>query len=257
MSSSASPMCGEGSYQSIDRLVLALSADVRAAFPRAYRGVGCRGIFSSRGASSGFDYNNTKGVFMHERLCQLSSRLRAAASNASAPLTLCEVGFNAGHTSMLLLQATGNSRVLTFDLGDYPWAKWTAQLLKEVYGDRFEATFGSSGQTVPAFHRARPAEVCDIVYIDGAKDYQLRLDDIKHFREMARAGAPLIFDEVCTRSCIVGSGDCSKEAQPGCLWVEATAAVSDAVKQGLLLVEDCAWPKSYEGTDGICVGRFT
>ena len=89
-----------------------------------------------------FTYGSSKAAFLHNETC---------VREAGEPVRqICEVGFNAGHTSLLWLEAVPTARVTAFDMGDMAYAAKQAALLKRAYGNRFEVVWGSSLETVPA-----------------------------------------------------------------------------------------------------------
>ena len=83
---------------------------------------GLFGIFANGDAVAGRpnkrnfrDYEDVKVSFMHAHACRLGQRTWRP--------TVCEVGFNAGLSALLLLESVPNGVVLSFDLGDMPWAR--------------------------------------------------------------------------------------------------------------------------------------
>ena len=96
-----------------------------------------------------------------------------------------QIGFLAGHTALLFLEAAPAAHVLSFDLGEWPWAKKQAALLTRAYGvARFKAVFGSSEETLPSYARTRMRPKCDVAFIDGGKTEQLRMADLKTFARL-------------------------------------------------------------------------
>ena len=61
------------------------------------------------------NYAQVKTRFIFSRLCALSQQ---------RPIrNVCEIGFNAGLSAMLLLEASRTARVLSYDLADFAWAR--------------------------------------------------------------------------------------------------------------------------------------
>ena len=66
--------------------------------------------------------------------------------------TVCEVGFNMGHSSLNWLLTDEAVRVVSFDLGDNAYTRHGAAYLKERFGaHRLELVVGDSAVTVPAY----------------------------------------------------------------------------------------------------------
>jgi hypothetical protein len=70
--------------------------------------------------------DRTWGVASVQRYAMTKTRFifatLTAAFDPSAAVTVCELGFNAGHSAMLFLETLPNARVVSFDLGDTRWA---------------------------------------------------------------------------------------------------------------------------------------
>merc|ERR1712037_761980 len=80
---------------------------------------------------------------------------------------ICEVGFNAGHSAAVFLNANPEAAVYSFDIGPFPYTRGNAELMEQLFDDRFEYIQGPSGDTVPEFHRQRPNVRCDVISVDG------------------------------------------------------------------------------------------
>ena len=189
------------------------------------------------------DYKQAKTRFMHRLVC---------AAAAAQPLnSIAEIGFAAGHTSLLMLEAAPSAHVATFDLGDAPWTTHQAQLLTAAYPGRFNFSFGPSQLTVPQHHTLEPTRRIELAFVDGAKAYTPRLLDILNLRPLATPTATLLFDEICTLGCANGTEPCADDCFNG-----APKAYAHASHLGLIRVSECAWPPGFEQVDGICGGHF-
>merc|ERR1711937_956185 len=77
----------------------------------------------------------------------------AAIALATKPKTICDVGFNGGHSAAMWLTASPDARVYAFDL-DAPFVGYTrpaAALMQELFGKRFLWMPGRSQETLPTF----------------------------------------------------------------------------------------------------------
>lgn len=113
--------CRPGGFERIDKLARLLSAAGSGGCSQ-FGFHGMFGVFSeplksSPGWISKYKYGSTKSSFIFNETCA-----HAHASPCEL-LQICEIGFNAGHTALLFLEAAPAARVLSFDLGDMPWAK--------------------------------------------------------------------------------------------------------------------------------------
>lgn len=196
-------------------------------------------------------YGSTKSSFMFNKTC---THARASPGGLAQ---VCEIGFNAGHTALLFLEAAPTAHVVSFDLGDMPWAKKQAALLTRAYGAaRFKAVFGSSDVTVPPYASRMPTK-CDVVFSDGGKAEALRLNDLRNLRELAQPHVLILVDEVTTLACMRGEGERTRSCGDyGMAWGGTTYAYHTAAREGWLRIDSCAWPPGLQDRDGICSGRY-
>ena len=178
------------------------------------------------------------------------------------------MGFNAGLSALLLLEAVPTARVLSFDLGDQPWSKHAAHALAQRYRGRGQRSsrflgvvFGDSAETIPRYKREHPGFACDVAFVDGSKSYQGRKSSLNDLRAMASANAVVFLDEVTSQRCINGSlplpthtATCRHLNPP---YYAAVRAYDNFCRKGQMRVLECAWPKGrFEDRDGICMAQF-
>eukprot|EP00041_Stephanoeca_diplocostata_P013471 m.236078 g.236078 ORF g.236078 m.236078 type:complete len:317 (+) comp19347_c0_seq20:653-1603(+) len=165
-------------YESVLHKAQWLSNRTMQLFPKHKWDPGSKGIFSR---SHPFNYQGVKTRFFFEKVCEFGQR------KYPKPVTVCEVGFMAGHTAQLFLETLGESppsNVVSFDLGTWPWARPNGELLRSIYGNRHTSVFGDSRKTIAQFASSHKDVQCDIVFIDGAKDESIRFSDINQFRKV-------------------------------------------------------------------------
>ena len=109
--------------------------------------------------------------------------------------TVCEVGINAGHSSVLWLTACPDATVILFDMPYKSWSQATYDFLRTTYGRRVEITEGDSLNTIPGFIERHPDWQCDVIAIDGSKDPAVRYQDLEHFKQVAHAQTLLLLDD--------------------------------------------------------------
>ena len=172
--------------------------------------------------------------------------------------TVCEVGFNAGLSALLLLESVPNGVVLSFDLGDLPWAREADRLLRNAYGPRFPGVvWGDAARTVQDMAIRKPL-LCDIAFVDGDKSYKGRYETLWALSDAARPNALVFMDEVTSEACVNGTFAPGAEHAQHCTALgqyPPVRAYNDACREGWFRVERCAWPRKHT-TDGICLGRF-
>ena len=112
-------------------------------------------------------------------------------------VTVCETGFNAGHSAAAFLTVSDRVDYVGFDLGtEYSAAKPCFQRLVGSFGAaRMKVTWGDSITTVPRYLRENPALRCDLAVVDGGHAYRPALSDLKNFaRVMSPQGWVLVDD---------------------------------------------------------------
>ena len=115
-----------------------------------------------------------------------------AAIGASPTVrTVCEIGFNVGHSALVWLSSSPTSRLVEFDTFDTAQGLAALDFLQRRYPGRVTAYRGDSLVEVP---RARLPSPCDVVHIDGRHQYDYVLRDFFHVREHASPNATYVFD---------------------------------------------------------------
>lgn len=112
--------------------------------------------------------------------------------------TICETGFNGGHSALRWLLTNPTARIISFDIGDGPGehhVEAAAAYLKEHFGDRFELVLGNSAETLPAYHAKHPEFRCDLSAVDGGHTYALAKHDLKNLREMTASDGTVAVDD--------------------------------------------------------------
>ena len=248
-------MCS--SLQAVHRLARAQSQNLIAQRnTTGYDVHGLFGIFGNGDAIAGkpgrryfTDYGGVKVAFLHREACAMPGVAVA-----------CEIGFCAGLSALLLLEAFPRARVLSFDLGNLPWAHAADDMLRAQYAPaRFPGVvFGDAAATIPREHAQRPF-ACDAVFVDGDKSYAGRYASLARLRAVSRDGAAVFMDEVTSEACVNGTY-ASVEHERHCrdrnanYW-PAVRAYNRAAREGWLRVQRCAWPPRHRH-DGICLARF-
>jgi len=114
--------------------------------------------------------------------------------------SICETGFNLGHSSFNYLAANPHAIVHSFDLGIHQYARNMAAFLHRLFPRRFFIHFGDSTKTVPEFAHTHPDHRCDFIYVDGGHTYAVAIADLQNLAAMADvdAGNVIMFDDYPT-----------------------------------------------------------
>jgi lipopolysaccharide biosynthesis glycosyltransferase len=81
---------------------------------------------------------------------------------------IMEIGFNAGHSSLLYLLANPNSTLTIFDICEHKYTLPCFKYLQSVFPDRLQIFPGDSTKTVSEFYINNPNTKFDLIHIDGA-----------------------------------------------------------------------------------------
>ena len=219
---------GIDAYVSIERRFDELDAWTRQAHPE----------YSDRlwGIASLSLYATKKTRFIYDTL----------RSSFPGARSVCELGFNAGHSALLFLETLPQARVYSFDLCDGPWTLRNADHVASMYPGRFELIIGDSAETAPAFG-TRGIE-CDVVFVDGSKDAQHRRVDMALFRKFAHDKTVVFLDEVSSSACIRGAELCRGD------YAAITEVYMSLVQEKQLFLRECI--DTITEDDSFCAATF-
>ena len=103
-----------------------------------------------------------------------------------------EVGFNAGHSAVLMLEAEPALDLTALDICTHPYTRPCAALLADAYGDRFAFHAGDSRQALDGLDGA----AFDLVHIDGGHGADVARHDLDWVCRATRPGTRLVVDDV-------------------------------------------------------------
>eukprot|EP00698_Gefionella_okellyi_P015341 TRINITY_DN4329_c1_g2_i1.p1 TRINITY_DN4329_c1_g2~~TRINITY_DN4329_c1_g2_i1.p1 ORF type:complete len:564 (+),score=126.08 TRINITY_DN4329_c1_g2_i1:249-1694(+) len=99
--------------------------------------------------------------------------------------TVCEVGFNVGHSTVIWLENNPNVHVYSFDFCSNPCSEDTIAFLQRKYNNRLTLMCGDSRVTIPQFAREHPDVKCDLIHVDGGHTGDVPLADLRNMRVLA------------------------------------------------------------------------
>lgn len=112
---------------------------------------------------------------------------------------MCEIGFNAGHSTMLLLLGRKTPLEFTiFDIGHHPYTKPCLEYIGSKYTNvRFEYIEGDSTKTMSKWIRDHKdyLESYDVVHVDGGHSELCIFNDMKNADILVKVGGILIIDD--------------------------------------------------------------
>jgi predicted O-methyltransferase YrrM len=113
--------------------------------------------------------------------------------------SIAEIGFNAGHSTLIMLMSNQHLKIQSFDLGAYESSRQAWAVLKKHFPQRtLNMVWGDSTQTVPQFSSEHADTKFDIVIVDGGHTYEIAYADILNMKKLSHKDTVLIVDDtVC------------------------------------------------------------
>ena len=120
---------------------------------------------------------------------------------ASTPFvnSICETGFNYGHSSFAFLTAKKDNKVLSFDIGHHDYTPPLMKYLEKTYPSRFRYVIGDSTKALPIFISENPSYKCNMFFVDGSHTYEIAYSDLKNFRRLSEGNNIIVLDDFPTR----------------------------------------------------------
>jgi predicted O-methyltransferase YrrM len=116
-----------------------------------------------------------------------------------AKTRVCEIGFNAGHSTLLLLLGRDTPLDFTvFDIGHHAYTKPCLEYMKEAFPNvTFEYIEGDSTMKVPQWtaNNADRMGTYDVVHVDGGHSEHCIRNDMKNAVRLVAPGGILIIDD--------------------------------------------------------------
>ena len=110
--------------------------------------------------------------------------------------TICEIGFNMGHSSFQWLTGSSSTtKLYSFDLNQHPYSQPMAAFMSKTFPGRFSFIPGDSTITVPAAKHLEGK--CDLLIVDGGHTYDIALKDVTNMRKLANPKHHLMIIDDC------------------------------------------------------------
>jgi predicted O-methyltransferase YrrM len=110
--------------------------------------------------------------------------------------TVLEIGFNAGHSSYVFLEARPDVQVVSFDLGEHGYVSAAKEFIDKKFPGRHQLVMGDSTVTVPQFRERCPDAVFDLAFVDGGHDYEVAIADLRNCQPLVAAGGLVVMDDL-------------------------------------------------------------
>lgn len=133
-----------------------------------------------------------------EEFKELQSKRSNILYYAKDAKKICEIGFNAGHSAVLLHESSAkDAHILFFDLGNHSYMKPCYDYVKGEYTQSSEFIVGDSRETFLAYLSEHPEDVgtYDLVHVDGGHEESVFQSDIQNSLKLVKKGGFIIVDD--------------------------------------------------------------
>jgi hypothetical protein len=168
-----------------------------------------------------------------------------AGSPEPVTRTICDTSFNSGHSALRFLSQSP-ANVIEFDDGSHRYSHRASRFLKSKFGTRFEIMFGDRNVQVPEYHQKHLDSKCDLIVVDGARNYSRAYTDLINFAKMSSKDHVLAMDNTpCGASYCAGPTQAWQElVSLGCIEeLQAVPMGSDAGFTTGRFVSCPLWPE--------------
>jgi len=138
-----------------------------------------------------FTYNNISYV---NDIKNKQANLYYIASLLSNNANVCEIGFNAGHSSILILSASSNINLTIFDIDEHNYSILCLDYIKSVFNNNIDYIEGNSIYTIPLFINNNDIKY-DLIHIDGGKNKECIINDMKNANILIKPNGIIIIND--------------------------------------------------------------
>jgi predicted O-methyltransferase YrrM len=108
---------------------------------------------------------------------------------------ICEIGFNAGHSIVVMILNNPEAEYVLFDLGVHLYSKPCLKYIKKYFKDtKIDVYWGDSTEMLPKYISQNNAKF-DLVHIDGSHRSKIYTQDWNNSITSLKSGGMLIFDD--------------------------------------------------------------
>jgi predicted O-methyltransferase YrrM len=111
---------------------------------------------------------------------------------------ICEVGINAGHSLVLMLEQNNEAEYFLFDLNNHKYTEPCLEFIsKQFPNTKIKKYFGDSKVTINNFSKSYPQyeNTFDLIHIDGGHNLSEIISDFESTKKLASSDCIFIFDD--------------------------------------------------------------
>lgn len=142
-------------------------------------------------------YLNKHGYYEFEGHAQdISNQESDLIKLSSQPIiNVMEIGFNAGHSADIFLKNNKDIMLTSFDLCVHNYLNLAKEYIDINYPNRHKLIRGNSIETVPKYIADNVGYKFDLIFIDGAHDYNTANMDLLNCMKLAKDTTIVILDD--------------------------------------------------------------
>ena len=110
---------------------------------------------------------------------------------AKTSTNILEVGFNAGHSTLIYLIANDTSTIQLFDLNDHKYTEKCFEILNNHFPGRLSIVYGDSTKTIKTFKNG----LFDMIHIDGGHTRTIAEQDFFNCKRLSSSSGVVIVDD--------------------------------------------------------------
>jgi predicted O-methyltransferase YrrM len=123
-----------------------------------------------------------------------------------------EIGFNAGHSALLILSSNPKVTYFGVDIGEHSYTQEAGRILQNYFGDRFKLIIGDSQDVLPKLKNER--QRYDLIHIDGGHSYQQCFADLRNSTSLlVNPKSTIVLDDIKGEDIMKAFTDYKKEFQ--------------------------------------------
>lgn len=139
---------------------------------------------------------NNKSNYIYSKLANLLWCSNLISNNPN----ICEIGFNAGHSSILILEGQNNNTLnyTIFDIGEHKYMKPCFNYIKQNYKNaNIELIEGNSIETIPEWIEINKNKIgtYSLIHIDGGHSFECIENDMKNADILIMKEGIIIIDD--------------------------------------------------------------
>ncbi|NES65244.1 MAG: tetratricopeptide repeat protein [Okeania sp. SIO2D1] len=109
---------------------------------------------------------------------------------------ILEIGFNGGHSALIMLLSNPNAKIVAFDICSHKYVVPCFEYLLKNFSSRIELVKGDSMKSLPEYIIKFPNQKFDLLHIDGGHKAIVANTDFENCLKLSFYGSYIIWDDV-------------------------------------------------------------